>query len=170
MPVGGFMLTPRYDDDPVELAAAVKEMAGCALETVQAMGWNAANVFPAEQPKPAYVPAVRSLLCTETVTLPARFRPILAPPASMPFSPCAQVYNVLFDALWARVLNEQETQWPTGTARGRRTGHMAWAAGDKPAPDTHHLTVTHDMTSRGPLTVPVRTRAHPRRSAGQRGG
>lgn len=38
VPVGGFMLTPRYDDDPSELAAAVKDMAQCALETVREMG------------------------------------------------------------------------------------------------------------------------------------
>ena len=34
VPVGGFMLTPRYDDDPEAYGAAVKDMAECALETV----------------------------------------------------------------------------------------------------------------------------------------
>ena len=29
VPVGGFMLTPRYDDDPAELAAAVEDLARC---------------------------------------------------------------------------------------------------------------------------------------------
>ena len=38
VPVGGFMLTPRYDDDPELLGAAVKEMAQAALETTREMG------------------------------------------------------------------------------------------------------------------------------------
>lgn len=40
VPVGGFMLTPRYDDDPEALCAAVEAMAQCALATVREMGWG----------------------------------------------------------------------------------------------------------------------------------
>ncbi|KAH8059209.1 synthetase [Aureococcus anophagefferens] len=41
VPVGGFMLTPRYDDEPELLAAAVADVAEAALETSD-MGWAAA--------------------------------------------------------------------------------------------------------------------------------
>lgn len=37
VPVGGFMLTPRYDDDPELLGAAIQEMADCALATAREM-------------------------------------------------------------------------------------------------------------------------------------
>lgn len=46
VPVGGFMLTPRYDDEPEMLGAAVSDMASCALETVRAMGWAEADLIP----------------------------------------------------------------------------------------------------------------------------
>ena len=55
VPVGGFMLTPRYDDDAAELGAAVAEMAGCALETIQAMGWQPSELLP--QPAKAAKPS-----------------------------------------------------------------------------------------------------------------
>ena len=32
VPVGGFMLTPRYDDDPALLTSAVEDLAQCCLE------------------------------------------------------------------------------------------------------------------------------------------
>lgn len=41
VPVGGFMLTPRYDDDVEALERAVHLMAECALETTRQMGWSA---------------------------------------------------------------------------------------------------------------------------------
>jgi len=47
VPVGGFMLTPRYDDDPESYAAAVRDMADCALETVKEMGWADDALIPA---------------------------------------------------------------------------------------------------------------------------
>ena len=53
VPVGGFMLTPRYDDDPDKLAAAVKDMAQCALETTRQMGWAPSALLPVEGPKEA---------------------------------------------------------------------------------------------------------------------
>ncbi len=46
VPVGGFMLTPRYDDDPEALGAAVKDMADCALQTCRAMGWARSALLP----------------------------------------------------------------------------------------------------------------------------
>ena len=52
IPVGGFMLTPRYDDSPAELAAAVAEMAECALATVREMGWTADELLPVASPAP----------------------------------------------------------------------------------------------------------------------
>ena len=60
VPVGGFMLTPRYDDDAAELGAAVAEMAGCALETIQAMGWQPSELLPqpAKAAKPSPGPRV----------------------------------------------------------------------------------------------------------------
>ena len=39
VPVGGFMLTPRYDDDPDALGAAVSDLAECALAATREMGW-----------------------------------------------------------------------------------------------------------------------------------
>lgn len=50
VPIGGFMLTPRYDDDPELLAAAVKEMSHCALETARAMGWAPSALLPLSAP------------------------------------------------------------------------------------------------------------------------
>jgi len=46
VPIGGFMLTPRYDDDPETYAQAVKEMAACALETVKEMKWDEKDLLP----------------------------------------------------------------------------------------------------------------------------
>ena len=46
VPVGGFMLTPRYDDDPELLADAVSDVAACALETARDMGWAKARLLP----------------------------------------------------------------------------------------------------------------------------
>jgi len=60
VPVGGFMLTPRYDDDPELLAGAVKEMAQCALETTREMGWAPAALLPLARPStPSTPPAQR---------------------------------------------------------------------------------------------------------------
>uniref|UniRef100_A0A7S2H4L5 Uncharacterized protein n=1 Tax=Haptolina brevifila TaxID=156173 RepID=A0A7S2H4L5_9EUKA len=39
VPVGGFMLTPRYDDDVEELRKAVTDLAECALATTREMKW-----------------------------------------------------------------------------------------------------------------------------------
>lgn len=50
VPVGGFMLTPRYDDDPQEFRAALQDMADCALETVEEMGWGENQLLPVEAP------------------------------------------------------------------------------------------------------------------------
>ena len=52
IPIGGFMLTPRYDDSPSELAAAVARMAECALATVKEMGWSADELLPVASPAP----------------------------------------------------------------------------------------------------------------------
>ena len=46
VPVGGFMLTPRYDDEPEVLAAAVQDMAQCALEVSREMGWSKSKLLP----------------------------------------------------------------------------------------------------------------------------
>jgi len=51
VPVGGFMLTPRYDDDPELFGAAVKEMAQCALESAREMNWAPAKLLPLERPE-----------------------------------------------------------------------------------------------------------------------
>jgi len=48
VPVGGFMLTPRYDDEPEAFGAAVRDMAECALETVREMGWADDVLLPAQ--------------------------------------------------------------------------------------------------------------------------
>ena len=45
VPVGGFMLTPRYDDDPDDVAAAVTELADAALATTREMGWAASDLM-----------------------------------------------------------------------------------------------------------------------------
>ena len=50
VPVGGFMLTPRYDDNPEELGAAVQEMAQAALETAREMGWAKDALLPLANP------------------------------------------------------------------------------------------------------------------------
>ena len=56
VPVGGFMLTPRYDDDPEILGAAVKDMAQCALESTRAMGWAPSALLPIDGPVPVAKP------------------------------------------------------------------------------------------------------------------
>ena len=43
-PESGFMLTPRYDDDPDLLGEAVRDLAQCALETTREMGWPKASL------------------------------------------------------------------------------------------------------------------------------
>ena len=45
VPVGGFMLTPRYDDDVDELKAAVVDLAEAALATSREMGWPRAKLI-----------------------------------------------------------------------------------------------------------------------------
>ena len=40
IPVGGFMLTPRYDDDVEHLRQGVEAVAAAALETAQEMNWK----------------------------------------------------------------------------------------------------------------------------------
>ena len=46
LPLGGFMLTPRYDDEPQKFGSAVQELASCALETVAKMGWEPSSLMP----------------------------------------------------------------------------------------------------------------------------
>jgi adenosylmethionine-8-amino-7-oxononanoate aminotransferase len=46
IPVGGFMLTPRYDDDPARLREAVADLADCALETAREMDWRPEDLLP----------------------------------------------------------------------------------------------------------------------------
>ena len=46
VPVGGFMLTPRYDDDPELLRAAVGDLAQCCLEVVEKMKWSDEDLLP----------------------------------------------------------------------------------------------------------------------------
>ena len=76
VPVGGFMLTPRYDDNPTEFASAVKDMADCALATVKHMGWAAKDLVPAFAAGPAAPgPAKPAHVGTPTpkTTAPERF-------------------------------------------------------------------------------------------------
>lgn len=40
VPLGGFMLTPRYDDDPLEFGRAAREVVDAALETLEEMNWH----------------------------------------------------------------------------------------------------------------------------------
>jgi adenosylmethionine-8-amino-7-oxononanoate aminotransferase/alkylhydroperoxidase family enzyme len=58
VPVGGFMLTPRYDDEPAAFGAALQDMADCALETVREMGWGDNQLLPVEGPASAAPPQV----------------------------------------------------------------------------------------------------------------
>ena len=44
--IGGFMLTPRYDDDPELLRAAVGDLAQCCLEVVEEMKWPDEDLLP----------------------------------------------------------------------------------------------------------------------------
>ena len=44
--LGGFMLTPRYDDDPELLRAAVGDLAQCCLEVVEEMKWPDEDLLP----------------------------------------------------------------------------------------------------------------------------
>ena len=46
VPVGGFMLTPRYDDDPDALASAVRDLSDAALATCREMGWAKSALMP----------------------------------------------------------------------------------------------------------------------------
>ena len=57
VPVGGFMLTPRYDDDPTMLGDAIKDMAQCALETTRQMGWAPSALLPVEGPPSESTPS-----------------------------------------------------------------------------------------------------------------
>lgn len=50
VPVGGFMLTPRYDDDPALLTAAVEDLAQCCLEVVEEMSWATDDLLPLSKP------------------------------------------------------------------------------------------------------------------------
>ncbi|EOD08664.1 hypothetical protein EMIHUDRAFT_438290 [Emiliania huxleyi CCMP1516] len=52
VPVGGFMLTPRYDDDPDVYGAAVRDMADCALQAARSMGWAPSALLPVSKPAP----------------------------------------------------------------------------------------------------------------------
>ena len=61
VPIGGFMLTPRYDDDPDALGAAVKDMAQCALETCREMGWAKDALLPLAAPAAPPAPPTPSL-------------------------------------------------------------------------------------------------------------
>jgi len=66
VPVGGFMLTPRYDDEPEAYGAAVKDMAQCALEVAREMGWAKSALLPVDAP-PAleYTPAPPSVIALQ---------------------------------------------------------------------------------------------------------
>lgn len=44
VPVGGFMLTPRYDDDLDALAQSITDLAECALATTREMNWSSADL------------------------------------------------------------------------------------------------------------------------------
>jgi len=50
VPVGGFMLTPRYDDDPALLTSAVEDLAQCCLEVVEEMSWSTDDLLPLAKP------------------------------------------------------------------------------------------------------------------------
>ena len=50
VPVGGFMLTPRYDDDPALLTSAVEDLARCCLEVVNEMSWSEDDLLPLGRP------------------------------------------------------------------------------------------------------------------------
>jgi len=50
VPVGGFMLTPRYDDDPALLTSAVEDLARCCLEVVNEMSWSEDDLLPLSKP------------------------------------------------------------------------------------------------------------------------
>jgi len=50
VPVGGFMLTPRYDDDPALLTSAVEDLAQCCLEVVNEMSWATDDLLPLSKP------------------------------------------------------------------------------------------------------------------------
>ena len=50
VPVGGFMLTPRYDDDPTLLTSAVEDLAQCCLEVVDEMSWATDDLLPLSKP------------------------------------------------------------------------------------------------------------------------
>ena len=53
VPVGGFMLTPRYDDDPVELAAAVKERPAALWRLCRRWGGTRRTYSRPSSPSPA---------------------------------------------------------------------------------------------------------------------
>jgi len=55
VPVGGFMLTPRYDDADA-LGAAVKDMAQAALEVSREMGWAPSALLPMSKPEVVKTP------------------------------------------------------------------------------------------------------------------
>ena len=44
------MLTPRYDDDPALLTAAVEDLAKCCLEVVEEMSWSTDDLLPLAKP------------------------------------------------------------------------------------------------------------------------
>ena len=71
VPVGGFMLTPRYDDDPELLGAAIKEMASCALATAREMGWSKSALLPLDGPPPSAPKPVERLRGPDLVTMDA---------------------------------------------------------------------------------------------------
>jgi hypothetical protein len=50
VPVGGFMLTPRYDDDPALLTSAVEDLARCCVEVVNEMSWSEDDLLPLGRP------------------------------------------------------------------------------------------------------------------------
>ena len=71
VPVGGFMLTPRYDDDPSLLTSAVEDLAQCCLEVVDEMSWSTDDLLPLA--KPAEV----TITSTTTTTTTSAAEPIV---------------------------------------------------------------------------------------------
>ena len=81
VPVGGFMLTPRYDDDPALLTSAVEDLAQCCLEVVEEMSWSTDDLLPLS--KPAEV-----TITSTTTTTTSASEPIVQEALSELEKPC----------------------------------------------------------------------------------
>ncbi len=84
VPVGGFMLTPRYDDDPALLTSAVEDLAQCCLEVVNEMSWSTDDLLPLA--KPAEV-----TITSTTTTTTSASEPIVQEALSELEAPCAHL-------------------------------------------------------------------------------